>query len=104
MEKVLRNFMSLPVFILCVTGIIIFSNALFNNFVSDDILQIVKSPLVHSLNNIPLFFISSLRDIKRHGIFVDFYYKPIMFSLYSLLYTIAKGSPIPFHIFQLCIH
>lgn len=36
--------------------------------------------------------------------FFDFYYKPLLFSTYSILYLIGNGTPFPFHFFQISLH
>lgn len=51
----LKRFFSFVVCIIIV-GFLVFFNSLFNAFAYDDDLQIVSNPLVHSLVNIPYFF------------------------------------------------
>ncbi len=87
--------------LLLIIGFSVFANALSNRFVYDDMVQIVRLSMEHSLRNLPLFFISSIRNIEKHGIFFDFYYKPMMFVDFSLLYALGKGTALPFHLFQI---
>ena len=43
------------IFIIAVLGFIVFGNALFNNFVADDILYIVNNPQLHQFNILTSF-------------------------------------------------
>lgn len=85
-------------------GFLFYFTSLFIGFIGDDQNQIVKALLVHSIKNIPIFFISSIPDLQNSGIFFGFYYRPLMFVYFSILYTFSGGNPIAFHAFQITLH
>lgn len=72
-------------------------------FALDDYSQIVNFSLVHNLENIPKFFFGSLSlPNSTFGIFGGFY-KPIFYSVLSVLYFLGNGKPFIFHFFQLAL-
>src|SRR6266480_2711004 len=84
------------IFIIAVLGFIVFGNALFNNFVEDDLPYIINYPLVHQLN-IPFSFGENLFNEKGQ-------YRPISATYFSLLYTLFGSSPFFYHFCQLSLH
>lgn len=98
------NFLKYPVFLIGI-GCIIFYSTLFIGFALDDYPQIVNRPLVHALGNVPLFFISSFGTLKKSdSVLSTYHYRPLQFTLYSLLYTVGNGNALYFHIAQLAIY
>lgn len=75
---------------------VVFSNSLFNKFLGDDLPQIVNNGAISSISNIPSFFIKA-------GSF-DLYYRPVMFSTFSLIYKFFGANPFPFHLFQVILY
>ena len=92
-----------PLLFVCL-GLLVYSKGLFTDFVWDDQKQIVETSFLHSPVFIPIFFVSSIKDVTREGKFLDFYYKPLLFSTYSILYTLGNGAPFAFHLFQIFLH
>lgn len=88
--------------IFAVVGISIFFIGLNNPFQGDDSFQIVNNPIVHSIKNLPLFFKSStfFDGENLNGI----YYRPLMTTTFSFIYTIFGAQPIAFHIVQLALY
>lgn len=86
-------------------GLILFFNTFFNNFVWDDNGQIVHNESVHSILNIPRFFEGGT---FTPGNTIDKgsgdYYKPLMSTFFSFIYTIFGQHAIFFHLFQVCLH
>jgi|WetSurMetagenome_2_1015567.scaffolds.fasta_scaffold02157_6 protein O-mannosyl-transferase len=86
-------------------GLIVFFNSLFNPFQGDDSAQIVNNPLITSLSNIPSFFFKSMR---HSGIstfkFLHVFYKPTLFTTYTLINIFLGNSSLYFHIIQLLFH
>ena len=82
-------------------GLAISFSALSSPFLNDDIYQIVNSPPVHSISNIATFF--------QHGTFYldnslsGSYYRPMVTTVYSLLYTTFGPTPLAFHLLQLLL-
>lgn len=91
------------VWIIIILGILVYSNALFNDFVWDDVKQIVESPSLHTIKNIPLFFIGNAQVYKQANPLNLLYYRPISFTVLDLIYNIFH-TPFFFHLFQISVH
>ncbi len=87
------------------TGIIVFFNSLFNPFQGDDMGQIVNNPQISKLSNIPTFFFQSLvySGLNSFG-FLHIYYKPILFTTFTVIYSLFGSTAFPFHMLQLFLH
>jgi protein O-mannosyl-transferase len=93
------------VLILIVTGAAIFLNSIFNPFVYDDIQNIVVSPYVRNLANIPSFFYSGLAYPGNPFLqFTNVFYLPLLFTIYTLLISIFGINPLLFHLLQIFLH
>lgn len=92
------------VLLIIFSGLLVFVNSLNNNFIGDDIDQIVDNPLVHSVKNIPALFTGSTyfrgETQESYGLF----YRPLMLSMYSVLYHFWNVDPLPYHLLQLVFH
>ncbi len=84
-------------------GFLVYSSALFNNFVGDDDLQIVRNTQVHSIINFPNFFTSGTYETAGDTQTVGLFYRPLMTTVYSLLYTFFGPNPFAFHLFQILL-
>jgi len=87
--------------IIIFVGIVVFFNALFNGFVGDDYGQILSNTFIHSAKNIPVFFRTSTfaNSIGISGV----YYKPLLLTVYSLIYTFFGEQAFFFHFFQVLL-
>lgn len=94
--------MKVPWWIIPILGFLIYVHSLNNQFVIDDPIQIQLHKAVHSIDRIPsLFLTSSFGDsYDSFGI----YYKPIMTTFYTLIYSVFGNNPFPFHLVQLIFH
>jgi protein O-mannosyl-transferase len=84
-------------------GFAVFFNSLFNGFVGDDDAQIVKNLNIHSISNIPSFFVGSTfynGSEKMIGV----YYKPLLASVFAAIYSFLGSSPFSFHFVQILLH
>lgn len=90
--------------ILIVLAIAVYFNVLFNGFVWDDEEQVVNNSLIHSITNLPNFFSGSTFNTGGSGSLGGLYYKPMMSTFFSLIYTIFGNNPFFFHLFQVIIH
>lgn len=95
-----KNYIYLLIFI----GFIVFFNSLFNGFVWDDEEQVLNNILVHSFGNFFQFFSSSTFNTGGTGSLGGLYYKPLMTTFFSLIYTIFGPNPFFFHLFQVSLH
>ncbi len=77
-------------------GLIVFVNSLFNNFVLEDRAEIVRNISIQSMFNIPNLFVS-----KVGGQETITYYRPLLFTFYTVLYTLFKQNTFPYHLVQL---
>ncbi len=90
--------------IIIVVGFAVFWTGLNNPFQGDDIAQIVNNVPVHSIGNIRLFFEggtfyagNGLAPLSGN------YYRPLMTTTFSLLYTLFGAHPLYFHLFQVLL-
>lgn len=88
--------------IIVIVGFIVFGNALFNGFVGDDKGQYVANTMTHSLSNIPFIFHSVLQVHGNNTI--DFFYRPLTFTIITFLNFLFGLSPFYFHLVQLVLH
>lgn len=86
-----------------IIGLIVYFNSLFNGFVGDDWGQIVDNVNVHSLSNIFYLFTSSTFYVHGAGTF-GLYYKPIMMTLFSLIYSVFGSQAFIYHLTQMILH
>lgn len=90
--------------ILFVVSVVVFGHTLSNPFQGDDFTQIVNNVPVHSIRNIKLFFEGGT-FYNGHGLapLTGVYYRPLMVTSFSFIYSLFGSSPIYFHIFQLLL-
>jgi protein O-mannosyl-transferase len=91
--------------IIAFTGVAVFLNSFVNPFVYDDISNIVVSPSIRSLTNIPSFFYSSLTSpVTANFKLLGAYYIPFLYTIYTILYSVFGLNPLPFHLLQTIVH
>ncbi len=92
------------VLIITATGFAVFFTGLSNPFIGDDQGQIVDNLPVHSITNIRLFFEGgTFYNGQGLATLNGVYYRPLMTTVFSLLYTIFGAHSIAFHLFQLLL-
>lgn len=94
----------LYVYILILLGLLIYSNAISNGFVGDDIYQVVTNRAIHSLSNLPQFFTGSTYYNADPNSLMGAYYRPFMMTFYSFMYALAGPNPHLFHLMQIFLH
>jgi Tfp pilus assembly protein PilF len=82
-------------------GIITFAICLSNPFQGDDITQIVENLPVHFIQNLGAFFTSS--TFYNGQDLVGTYYRPLMTTTFSVLYTLFQTWTGGYHIFQIAL-
>ena len=88
-----------------ILGTFVFSSGLSNPFMGDDIPQIVDNIPVHSVSNIPLFFRgSTFYNGQGLSPLDGVFYRPLMMTGFSAIYTIFGANSLPFHILQIGLH
>jgi len=102
LEKInnLKSWQIAVIFVLI--GFAAFFTGLTNPFQNDDFLQIVNNTAVHSITNLPEFFGSStfFNGEKLTGV----YYRPLMTTTFSLIYSIFGKNTFAYHFVQLSLY
>ncbi|RJP46121.1 MAG: tetratricopeptide repeat protein [Armatimonadetes bacterium] len=79
---------------LVIVGFAVYLTSILNGFVWDDFLQITDNPKTTSLSSLNTFF------TEKTG----YYYKPVMMSVFTLIYSIFKDNPFPYHLLQVLLY
>jgi hypothetical protein len=91
------------ILVITFVGVAVFAVGLTNGFQGDDSLQIVNNVPVHSLANIRTFFEGGTfydgSNTKLSGI----YYRPMMTTVFSVIYTLFGPHAFCYHLVQLLI-
>lgn len=99
----MRQYNNLVVFfIICVIGLIVFSNSLHNSFHFDDEAVIVYNRSIKQISNIPDFFVNPklfFGDTNIAG-----HYRPLVLTIYAISYGITGLNPVSYHIANLIFH
>lgn len=95
-----RTYILLIIFI----GLMLYLKGLQNSFVGDDDLQIVRNTQVHSITHFFSFFTGSTYENGGSDTIAGIFYRPIMMTVFSLIYTFAGAQPLAFHLVQLLFH
>lgn len=90
--------------LIIILGLLVFGNTLFNGFVWDDEELILLNSQVHSLANLPAFFAGSTFNSGGAGGLAGLYYKPLMTTAFSAIYTLFGPNAFFFHLFQISLH
>jgi tetratricopeptide (TPR) repeat protein len=87
-----------------IIGLATYCNSLMNSFQGDDFTQIVNNVPVHSIKNIQLFFEGGT-FYSGQGLapLSGAYFRPLMTTVFSVIYTIFGAHPIYFHAVQLLL-
>jgi protein O-mannosyl-transferase len=88
--------------IIAVVGLAVFATGLHGGFQGDDNLQIVDNVPVHSLANIGTFFGAS--TFWNGESLIGSFYRPIMTTTFSFVYSLFGAQPIAFHVVQLILY
>ena len=89
--------------IIVALGLAVFFTGLASPFMGDDMPQIIDNPPVHLITNVVSFFGEGTfyNGADQHA---TGSYRPLMTTIFSLLYTIFGANPIAFHVLQLILH
>lgn len=81
-------------------------NTLWNEFASDDLLQILRNALIRDLSNISLAFTTSVWSYATEDIImsIDYYYRPLFMALLTLNYSIFGTTAWGWHLINILIH
>jgi hypothetical protein len=93
----------LPVILITALSVAIYLSALPNDFLHDDVDQIVKNPWLADLGNIPKVFFSSVWSFLKEKVTSN-YYRPMMHVIYMLDYRLFGLDPWGFHLTSIVIN
>lgn len=93
---------SVHIAVLIVVCLGVYALALANGFVSDDLVQITKNPLIRDWQRIPAIFTQSVWAFR--GATRDNYYRPLQFFAYLVVYQAFGLQPWAYHLLMLVIH
>jgi hypothetical protein len=90
--------------IIAILGFAAYFDGLKNSFLGDDTSQIVTNIPVHSITHIRILFESST-FYNGQGLapLIGAYYRPLMTTVFSVIYTLFGAHPFYFHLLQLLL-
>ena len=92
------------ILLIVVFGFLLYFNSFFNAFVWDDEEQVVNNSAVYSLSNFSSYWTGSTFNSGGGTRLGGLYYKPLMTTAFSLIYTFFGPRPFFFHLFQVGLH
>ncbi|MDP6107043.1 MAG: tetratricopeptide repeat protein [Candidatus Brocadiia bacterium] len=85
-------------------AMLVYARTLGGEFVVDDIGLILGNPRIHSLRNVPRFFLEGFSQSRGAG-YKTGYYRPAVTSTFSLDYALAgPGRPWVFHLTNMLVY
>jgi hypothetical protein len=87
---------------IAVVGLAVYCSGLGGQFVNDDNGQIVTNVPVHSITNIGTFFAGGTFYNGQGGLYGN-YYRPLMMTVFSAVYSLFGANPLWFHLLQLLL-
>lgn len=99
-----RLFISKYIFIVIIltASIGVYINTLSNDFVYDDVSQIVENPRIKDIKHIPDIFLSDIWAFRKTG--GSNYYRPVVHIVYMVDYYIFGLNPWGFHLSYIIFH
>lgn len=77
---------------------------LFAGFAGDDIYQLVRQPFFHEFGHVISVFGQVIASPTEHTLFTGFFYRPLTYAVYTVIYVSFNVNPLPFHIIQLVLY
>jgi len=104
-DKSINN-LSLPkvIILFFIIGLITYAKSLSNGFVGDDLSQILNNNAIRSLGNIPKFFTAGTFYNPVTQKLEGLYYKPLLTTYFSLIYSVASSHAFFYHLVQILLH
>jgi len=93
----------LMIIIILITSFAVYFNALFNDFVYDDKLQVLENHWIKDIKYIPESFSKSVWSFQK-GEFISNYYRPLMHTIYMFNYFLFGMKPWGFHLVNILFH
>ena len=89
------------IFLIILVSFSVYSNAIFNGFVIDDIYQVVENPWIKDIKYIPEIFSKGVWEFEGRE---SNYYRPLMYVIYMFTYYIFGIKSSGFHIVNILFH
>lgn len=90
------------IILLTIIGLLLYSPIVPGKFVLDDKQQITSNKLIHNRQNILSLMTKGIAGPKGNNNYFTFYYRPLPFMIYSLIYSISKKSMV-YHLVQILV-
>jgi hypothetical protein len=97
-----RLFSLLPVLIILLVSFSVYFNALFNEFVYDDLPNVVENPWIKDFNNIPQIFTTYFSAFDPNT--AASYYRPLIHIIDMFTYAVFGLNPFGFHLVNILFH
>jgi tetratricopeptide (TPR) repeat protein len=95
----------IPILIILFVCFFVYFNALFGDFVYDDVMQIVGNPWILDIRNIPTIFSKDVWAFNPGTAgMVSNYYRPLMYATFVLNYQLFGLKPWGFHLVNILFH
>ncbi|MEE8573791.1 MAG: hypothetical protein V3T30_00115, partial [Thermodesulfobacteriota bacterium] len=92
-----------PLLIIILLSIVIYLSSLPNDFLHDDVDQIVKNPWIKDFGNIPDVLFSSVWSFLKEKVTSN-YYRPMMHFIYMVDYKLFGFEPWGYHLTSMIIN
>ena len=93
----------LPAFIIGAASFAVYFNTLYNGFVYDDNLQIVRNPWIRDVKHLPGIFYKSVWSFQATSP-INNYYRPLMHVINMASYHLFGLAPWGFHLVNILFH
>jgi tetratricopeptide (TPR) repeat protein len=97
-----RRFSLLSALIILLVSFAVYFNALFNEFVYDDLLNVVQNPWIKDLKNIPQIFTTYFSAFDPNT--AASYYRPLIHIIDMFTYAVFGLNPLGFHLVNIIFH
>ena len=97
-----KTFSLLPLFVILIVSFAVYFNALFNEFVYDDLPSIIDNPWIKDIKYLPKIFSSQLAGFNAG--YATSYYRPLIHVIYMLDYAVFGLNPWGFHLVNILFH
>lgn len=87
-----------------IVSLVVYGNSLSNGFVGDDRAQLIENNQIRSLKNIPTFFTGSTFYSKEAEASSGMYYRPMMQTVFALIYPLSGKGVFLYHFAQILLH
>ncbi|MGD0884928.1 MAG: tetratricopeptide repeat protein [Thermodesulfovibrionales bacterium] len=94
----------LLILIISLVSFAVYFNALFNDFVYDDIDQVLGNHWIRDVKYIPDIFSKNVWSFQQRETVISNYYRPLMHLIFMLNYYVFGLSPCGFHLMNILFH